>query len=220
MGVLARLRANLTYANVMATMAVFLALGGGAYAISVPRNSVGSKQLKKGAVASRNIKKGAVASRNIKNGAVSGAKVRDFTLEAKDLKPGTLPRGLAARADDTDPLPGPPGKVIKETTITTTVATKLYVLAALRDPFLTCSASGPCAAQWGVYVDDKPVPETGLRLQANPNEGDGTVFYLLQGFTPADLTPGRHDVKLARGDSANIASVGELGAQLGAFTLD
>jgi hypothetical protein len=45
------LRGKLTYANVMATVAVFLALGGGAYAATqLPKNSVGAKQLKPHAV--------------------------------------------------------------------------------------------------------------------------------------------------------------------------
>jgi hypothetical protein len=39
------LRQRLTYANVMATVAVFLALGGGAYALKLGRNSVRSKQI-------------------------------------------------------------------------------------------------------------------------------------------------------------------------------
>ena len=44
-------RRKLTYANVIATLALFLALGGGAYAaVTLPPNSVGAKQLKKGAV--------------------------------------------------------------------------------------------------------------------------------------------------------------------------
>lgn len=38
-----RLRSKLSYANVMATLAVFIALGGGAYAISLSKNSVKSK---------------------------------------------------------------------------------------------------------------------------------------------------------------------------------
>jgi hypothetical protein len=43
-------RPRLTYANVMATLGVFLGLGGGAYAVSttLARNSVGSAQLRKG----------------------------------------------------------------------------------------------------------------------------------------------------------------------------
>jgi hypothetical protein len=46
-----RILGRLTYANVMATIAVFIALGGAGYAaIKLPKNSVGAKQLKKGAV--------------------------------------------------------------------------------------------------------------------------------------------------------------------------
>ena len=42
---------RLSYANVMATIAVFIALGGGAYAaLKVPKDSVGNKQLKNNAV--------------------------------------------------------------------------------------------------------------------------------------------------------------------------
>jgi hypothetical protein len=46
-----RILDRLTYANVMATVAVFIARGGVGYAaIKLPKNSVGTKQLKKGAV--------------------------------------------------------------------------------------------------------------------------------------------------------------------------
>ena len=46
-----RLRRHLTYANVMATAAVFLALGGVSYAaVVIPKNSVGNRQLKANAV--------------------------------------------------------------------------------------------------------------------------------------------------------------------------
>lgn len=48
---LTRLRSRLTYANVMASIAVFVALGSGAYAAgALDVNSVGAPQLKKGAV--------------------------------------------------------------------------------------------------------------------------------------------------------------------------
>jgi hypothetical protein len=48
--VLGWIRERATYANVMSTIAVVLALGGSAYAVGLGRNSVGSKQLKPGAV--------------------------------------------------------------------------------------------------------------------------------------------------------------------------
>jgi hypothetical protein len=69
-----RIRSGLSYANVMATVAVFLALGGGAYAaIHLPKNSVGSKQIKRNAVTS--------------------AKVKNRSLLAADFKAGELPAG-------------------------------------------------------------------------------------------------------------------------------
>jgi hypothetical protein len=43
-----RIRSNLTYANVMVTILMFIVLGGGAYAaFKLPKNTVGSKQVKK-----------------------------------------------------------------------------------------------------------------------------------------------------------------------------
>ena len=52
-----RLRARLSYANVMATIAVFIALGGTSYAaINLPRNSVGASEIRTGAVRSSEIK--------------------------------------------------------------------------------------------------------------------------------------------------------------------
>ncbi len=54
-----RIRAHLTYANVVATLCLFLVLGGGAAfaATQLPRNSVGTGQLKAGAVTAGKIAK-------------------------------------------------------------------------------------------------------------------------------------------------------------------
>jgi hypothetical protein len=54
-------RPRLTYANVMSSIAVFVALGGTSYAVtSLPHNSVGAKQIRRSAVGSSEIKNGAV----------------------------------------------------------------------------------------------------------------------------------------------------------------
>ena len=85
------MQAKLSFANVMATTAVFIALGGGAYAATqIPNNSVGTKQLKNSAVTTPKIKNSAVTTPKIKNGAVTGAKINLATL-------GKVPR--AANAD-------------------------------------------------------------------------------------------------------------------------
>ena len=79
-----KLRARLTYANVMATIAVFIALGGASYAaVKLPKNSVGAKQ----------IKKNAVTTAKIKNGAVTGPKLNLSTL-------GTVPEASHAQSAD------------------------------------------------------------------------------------------------------------------------
>jgi hypothetical protein len=57
------IRSHLSYANVIATVALFLALGGTAWALS--KNSVGTKQLKNNAVTGKKIKNGAVTRRKI-----------------------------------------------------------------------------------------------------------------------------------------------------------
>jgi hypothetical protein len=54
---IARLRTRLTYANVAATLALVLAAGGSSYAaLSLPRNSVGAAQIRRGAVGTRELR--------------------------------------------------------------------------------------------------------------------------------------------------------------------
>jgi hypothetical protein len=79
------MRPRLTYANVMATIAVFIALGGASYAaLKVPKNTVGAQQLKKNAVTTAKIKKEAVTAAKVKKGTLTGAQINASTL-------GTVP---------------------------------------------------------------------------------------------------------------------------------
>jgi hypothetical protein len=58
-----RIRSSISYANVVATVALFIALGGASYAaIKLPRNSVGSAQIKKGAVTKSKLARGVAVS--------------------------------------------------------------------------------------------------------------------------------------------------------------
>lgn len=55
---LSRFSSRLSYANVIATLALFLALGGSSYAaLNLPKASVGPKQLKKNSVTSPKVKR-------------------------------------------------------------------------------------------------------------------------------------------------------------------
>ena len=120
------------------------------------------------------------------------------------------------RAADVDPAPKPT-TVIKSVTLRLRSKGKVFVLGTVRDVFLTCGA-GACSAQWGIYVDNRPVPSTGMTLQAAGQASDGHGFYTLYGLTTR-IARGRHTVKLGLTSFGAPQSVGQLGAQLGALTL-
>src|SRR4051794_2099071 len=78
---LARLRAGITYANAMSTIAVFIALGGTTYAAAtLPRNSVGAAQIRSNAVGSSEIRSGAIRSSELRNGSVT---LNDISVGAR-----------------------------------------------------------------------------------------------------------------------------------------
>jgi hypothetical protein len=89
-----QIRKRLTYANVMSSIAVFMVLGGAAFAaVQLPKNSVGPKQLKKNAVTKAKIKKNAVNGAKVQDGSLTGADINASGL-------GTVPSATnAANAD-------------------------------------------------------------------------------------------------------------------------
>lgn len=82
-------RPKLNYANVIATIALFVALSGIAVAAGLPKNSVGAKQLKRGAVNAAKLKRGAVTAGKIAPKAVTAGK-----LGANAVLPGNLGDGI------------------------------------------------------------------------------------------------------------------------------
>jgi hypothetical protein len=89
--VVRRLQQRLTYANVTATIALFIAVGGTSYAaVQLPRNSVGSAQLRAGSVGS--------------------SEVRNRSLQATDLSRAarSFLRGQRGAVGPQGPA-GPPG---------------------------------------------------------------------------------------------------------------
>lgn len=94
---------RLTYANVMATIAVFIALGGASYAaIRIPANSVGQKQLRKKAVTNGKLAANAVTGDKVKDGSLNAADIDVNGLGLRDTCPtGTvLAYGLCAELKD------------------------------------------------------------------------------------------------------------------------
>jgi hypothetical protein len=83
-----RLRRHLSFANITSLTALVFALGGTSYALTLPKNSVGSKQ--------------------IRSNAVTSAKVADRSLRASDFALGQLPSGQPGAQGATG-APGPAG---------------------------------------------------------------------------------------------------------------
>jgi hypothetical protein len=67
------MRRHLSYANVMSTIAVFLVLGGGAYALS--KNSVGSRHIKDNSVRSEDIRDRTIRSEDLRRNSVTAREV-------------------------------------------------------------------------------------------------------------------------------------------------
>jgi hypothetical protein len=101
MTMLTRLRARLTYANVTATAALFVALGGTSYAAAtLAKNSVGSAQIRANAVGSSEIRRNAVSSSEIRDRSIA---LRDLAVSTRaSLRGAVGPAGPAG-------TPGPAG---------------------------------------------------------------------------------------------------------------
>jgi hypothetical protein len=90
---IARLRNKLSYSNVVATLALFAALGGTAAAVTLPRHSVGPKQLKRGAVTAAALRRAAVTSPKLAPKSVIGGK-----LGPAAVGPGNIGNGAVTAA--------------------------------------------------------------------------------------------------------------------------
>ena len=81
-----RIRPHLTYANVMATLALFVALGGSSYAAlqirssDVVNNSLRSKDIRNNELTGRDMKNGRLSGRDLRRASVGGRQVRESAL--------------------------------------------------------------------------------------------------------------------------------------------
>jgi hypothetical protein len=107
---LSRPAARLSYANVMATVAVFVALGGSSNAAM----TITDEQIEDNSVASADVRNKSVRGKDVRRGTVRSSDIRDSSLLARHLMPGRLqgshgepgPTGARGPEDQGEP-PGP-----------------------------------------------------------------------------------------------------------------
>lgn len=100
-----RVRTKVTYANVMSTIAVFFAIGGGAvYAAGkintgdIQRNAITAGLVKKDAIRGSEIKRNAIGSAEIKKNAIKGSDIRPGAITDADIR-GSLPIATTIRTE-------------------------------------------------------------------------------------------------------------------------
>lgn len=160
-----------SYANVAATVALVVALGGTAYAAGLPRNSVGTPQLKKNAVTSAKVKPGTVAPSDLGKaarklarsgpGSVASATLRDIpSINAGAIYTRGPIQGAVSHNDSnfrtvTPSVPlrasGFTARINKDlvpgTSVTVTLQTAVSVDAAAQSTALTCTITGSASTE-------------------------------------------------------------------------
>jgi hypothetical protein len=169
-----RIGRHLSYANVTATLALFVALGGGAYAVDK------------------------VGSNDIRNGSVRSIDVHRNTVRGKDVKEQTLDASKFAPIKGSEPGDCDPTSAIfidcAEVTVNLNKRSRVLAVATGGEVSDASGASAECE----VRIDDAATP-----LSVQPGElADNTSTAATNGFartavTPDPLTPGTHKVALA-----------------------
>ena len=104
---LEKLRARLTYANVVATLALFLAMGGVSYgalrigSASIVNNSVRTQDLRNNDIRSKDLRNNDIRSKDIHNRTIVGRDVLTNTITGLQVREGSL-----AKVPDADTLDG------------------------------------------------------------------------------------------------------------------
>ena len=79
------------YADVVGTLALVVAMSGTAYAAhALPKNSVGSKQIKDNKVASRDVRDGGIGAADLAAGSVGSAALQPGSVGTTQLAPGSV----------------------------------------------------------------------------------------------------------------------------------
>jgi hypothetical protein len=170
---LTAIRSRLTFANVTSCLALFIALGGTGYAVTaLPRNSVGSAQLRSKSVGPSELKSNAVTSRAVRNRSI---RTSDLSTEARvSLRGQTGAAGPAGPAGTSLRAAVPSGGTVAAGNAVRALhqgGTNEYVVEFPRDLTGCIPAATLAAVQSGPAVDQ---PEAG-RITVSTSGSSVTV---------------------------------------------
>jgi hypothetical protein len=190
-----RIRGKLTYSNVVATLALFLVLAGGsAFAAKqiLPKNSVGTKQIKNGAVAAAKLKKGSVTAGKLAPGAVGTNALAEGAVSTGKLANGAVSTGkLASGAVTTGNIA--PGAVTSGTIANQAVGTSKLATGAVANGNLANDAVTSNKVKDGSLTSADVAPNT--FLAAN---GTAVNAEKLDGLGPSEFVRGKARFMSAR----------------------
>jgi hypothetical protein len=134
-----RLQKHLTYANVVATMALFIAVGGASSfaATQLRKNSVGAPQLRRNSVTAVKIKDGSVTAAKLAAGVISAPKTETAATPSAPASPSSA-------APTSAPVSGPVAEALNAQTIAGMTVTQIIEAAKPRCPAGTRVAAGVC----------------------------------------------------------------------------
>jgi hypothetical protein len=200
------MRSRFSYANVAATLALFLVVTGGTvYAASeLGKNDVKSKNIAKGAVKTSDLAANAVTTEKIKDAAITGGDIADGTITGADIAAGVIP---SIKADVTgSATAGPQGGLttatfsplpLSGTTSFTPGAGEVGAIAVeAQFSVATTNAVNDCEPDVRVFVNGQPTRVfVSPNLDTNPTtltqatgyDADGP-FGLLSPGTPIEVT--------------------------------
>lgn len=213
-----KVRERLTYANVMSTLAAFLGLGtGGAVAVDkLDHDSVGAKQIKRGAVRSGEVKNRSLKGRDIAPGGIGSSRIKDGGVGEKDLSFSPLKRGEGGRVRGTRltallPL-NKSFRSLATTTIRTVGNSGLLSLGNINLHNTNPDTTDVSTVTYRVLIDG--VPQPGEFAQA---VASGEKIVAPVSVVAASIAPGLHTVELqAKTNGANVSvGVRDLGAVAG-----
>ena len=199
---------KVTYANVMSTIAVLVAVGGGsAYAAAQLANrSVTTRKLANGAVTTRKLANGAVTTSKLANGAVTTSKLANGAVTTSDLADQAVTTGKLAGNSVTDTQVAPDSltgtRVLKQASVLG-IDINMSSLQVLCTPGL--AANFPAGTEG-------PFP-----VRSNGAVGFGFCAYILHPSTGQTWNQAADDCTAAVADSTlpTAAQLEELGHTVG-----